>query len=61
MLGWDDPLKEDVATYSSVLAWRIPWMEESGFYSLGCDSWSCKEVDTTEHTCTHIGSINTNI
>ena len=23
-LGWEDPLEEDLATYSSVLAWRIP-------------------------------------
>ena len=29
-LGWDDPLEEDVATHSSVLAWRIPWTEEPG-------------------------------
>ena len=29
-LGWEDPLEEGVATHSSVLAWRIPWTEESG-------------------------------
>ena len=29
-LGWEDPLKEGVATHSSVLAWRIPWTEETG-------------------------------
>ena len=23
-LGWEDPLKEDIATHSSILAWRIP-------------------------------------
>ena len=27
-LGWEDPL-EDVSTHSSILAWRIPWTEES--------------------------------
>ena len=27
-LGQEDPLKEDVTTHSSVLAWRIPWTEE---------------------------------
>ena len=27
-LGWDDLLKEGMATHSSVLAWRIPWTEE---------------------------------
>ena len=29
-LGWEDPLEEGVATYSSILAWRIPWTEETG-------------------------------
>ena len=29
-LGWEDPLKEDVATHSSILAWRIPWTEGPG-------------------------------
>ena len=24
-LGWEDPLEEETATYSSILAWRIPW------------------------------------
>ena len=27
-LGWEDPLKEGAATYSSILAWRIPWTED---------------------------------
>ena len=29
-LGWEDPLEKEVATHSSTLAWRIPWMEEPG-------------------------------
>ena len=29
-LGREDPLEEDMATHSSILAWRIPWTEESG-------------------------------
>ena len=29
-LGWDDPLEEEMATYSSIPAWRIPWTEEPG-------------------------------
>ena len=28
--GWEDPLENGMATHSSILAWRIPWMEESG-------------------------------
>ena len=29
-LGWEDPLKEDMATHSSILVWRIPLTEEPG-------------------------------
>ena len=29
-LGWEDPLEEEMATHSSVLAWRVPWTEEPG-------------------------------
>ena len=43
-LSWEDPLK-DMATQSSILAWRIPWTEEpGGLYS----PWGYKESDTTE-------------
>ena len=44
-LGWEDPLKEGMATNSSILAWRIPWREEPGMlYS----PWGCKESNITE-------------
>ena len=29
-LGQEDPLEKGMATHSTILAWRIPWMEESG-------------------------------
>ena len=29
-LGWKDPLEEEMATYSSILVWRIPGTEEPG-------------------------------
>ena len=29
-LGGEDPLEECIATHSSILAWRVPWTEESG-------------------------------
>ena len=29
-LGWEDPLEEGMATYSSILAWRMPMTEEPG-------------------------------
>ena len=42
-LGWEDPLEEEMATYSSVLAWRIPRTQEPG----RLQSMGCKESDTT--------------
>ena len=42
--GWEDSLEKEMATHSSVLAWRIPWTEEAG----GPQSMRCKELDTTE-------------
>ena len=29
-LGREDPLEKEMATHSSILAWRIPWTEEAG-------------------------------
>ena len=29
-LDWEDPLEEEMATLSSILAWEIPWTEEPG-------------------------------
>ena len=46
-LGWEDPLEKEMATHSSILAWRIPQMEEPGGYS----PWGRKELDTTEQLC----------
>ena len=43
-LGWEDPLEKAMATHSSILAWRIPWMEEPG----SLRPWGHKESDTTE-------------
>ena len=35
-LGWEDPLKKDMATHSSILAWKIPWTKEpAGLQSMG--------------------------
>ena len=39
LLGQEDPLEKEMATHSSVLAWRIPWTEESGgLQSMGFSS-----------------------
>ena len=38
-LGGEDPLEEGMATYSSILAWRIPWTQEpGGLQSIGSQS-----------------------
>ena len=29
--GWEDPLEKEMATHLSILAWEIPWTEESGW------------------------------
>ena len=48
-------MEKRMAPYSSILAWRIPWTEESGgLYS----PWGHKELDTTEHRCMHIVPVN---
>ena len=45
-LDWEDVLEEEMATHSSVLAWRIPWTEEPG----GLQSTGSQESDTIEVT-----------
>ena len=44
-LGQEDPLEEEMATLSSILAGKIPWTEEPGRLCL----WGCKELDMTKH------------
>ena len=40
-LGREDPLEKEMATHSSILAWRIPWTEELGrLQSPGSQSWT---------------------
>ena len=34
-LGWEDPLEKAMGTYSTILAWRIPWTEPGGLQSMG--------------------------
>ena len=51
-LRLEDPLEEEMATHSSILAWRIPWTRSLVCYS----PWGHKELDTTEHTNTHTHS-----
>ena len=53
-LGWDDPLEEEMAIHSNILAWKIPWTEEpGGLQSMGQlrirHDWA-----TTKPTCSPI-------
>ena len=43
-LDWEDLLEKEMATHSSILAWRISWVESLVGYS----PWGRKESDTTE-------------
>ena len=45
-LGQEDPLEKEMATHCSILAWKIPWTEESGGYS----PWGLKESDMPDHS-----------
>ena len=42
-VGLEDPLEKELATHSSILAWRISWTEEPG----GLQSMGSQESDTT--------------
>ena len=40
-LGQEDPQEKEMATHSSILAWKIPWTEEPGrLQSMGLQSWT---------------------
>ena len=48
-LGWEDPLKEGMATHSSILAWKIPWTEEpGGLQSMAPSRGSSQPRDQTQ-------------
>ena len=52
-LSWEDPLEKEMATDSSILAWKIPWMEErSRVQSMGL------QRDTTEQLHFHVQSLS---
>ena len=48
-LGWEEPLEKEMATRSSILAWRIPWTEEPG----GLFHGVTKELAVAESLSTH--------
>ena len=55
-LGWEDPLEKEMATHSSILAWRISWTEEPGGLQLA-KSWT----RLSDFTFTFMCSIKTDL
>ena len=53
-LGQEDPLEKEMVTHSSILAWRIPWTQETG----RLQPMGLQESDTTEWLSTYIHSNN---
>ena len=48
-LSWEDALEKEKATHSSILAWEIPWTEETG----GLQSMGLQELGMTRKLNTH--------
>ena len=40
LLGWEDPLEKEMAIYSSILTWEIPWTEKSSTVHGVAKSWT---------------------
>ena len=53
-LGQEDPLEKEMATHSSMLAWKIPWTQEPG----RLQSMGSQESDTTERLNTHTHTLS---
>ena len=51
-LGWEDPLEEGTVTHSSILAWKIPWTEETGGATVHGVAKSRTQLSTHLHACT---------
>ena len=57
-LGWEDPLEEEMATHSIILAWRIPWTEEPGAWQATVHG---RRVGHDWATDTHISSVHMSV
>ena len=56
-LGWEDPLEKEMATHSSILAWRIPWTEDPGrLQSIPSLRHNWSDLAYT-HTHTHVQGV----
>ena len=58
-LGWEDPLEKEMATHSSTLAWKIPWMEEPGrLQSMESQRDGATSLHFKEHWVTEWGALS---
>ena len=54
-MGWEDSLEEEMATYSTILAWKMPWTEQhGGLQSIGWQRVQHKWVTEHTHTLTAV-------
>ena len=51
-LGWEDLLEKEMATHSSILAWKIPWMEDPGATDHGVAK---SQTRLSDFTSLHLG------
>ena len=57
-LGREDPLEKEMATHSSIIAWRIPWMEEpGGLQSMGSQRVGHDWATSLTHSLTQTGGV----
>ena len=54
-LGQEDPLEEGIPTHSSILAWRIPWTEESDGLQTTVSQRVIHDWSDLEHTIKFVG------
>ena len=61
-LDRENPLEKEMATHSSILAWRIPWTEgPDGLWPVGLQELDTTEQHTHTHTHTHVPSPHSRI
>ena len=48
-LGLEDPLEEEMATHSSILAWRIPWTEEPGVHGVTKEQGTTQQLNNKQY------------
>ena len=58
-LGQEDLLEEEMATYSSILAWKIPWTEEpGGLQGVACGATAGLQRVRHDCVCTHTHTLS---